>query len=92
MQKEFEEDRTKVYSGRITSMTPYDTEIKLDNNVIGHVTPSDLAHAKATGHNKKLKLGERVYVLVKEVSIPHRIIYFNLSYKELSKPKQKVKK
>lgn len=92
MQREFEEDSGKIYTGRIINMTPYDTEIKLDNNIIGHVTPADLAHAKATGHNQKLKLGERVCVLVKEVSIPHRVIYFNLNYKELSKSKQKVKK
>ena len=92
MQREFEEDSGKIYTGRIINMTPYDTEIKLDNNIIGHVTPADLAHAKATGHNHKLKLGERVCVLVKEVSIPHRVIYFNLNYKELSKSKQKVKK
>ena len=92
MQRELEEDSKKVYSGRIIEMTPYDTKIKLDNNVIGHVTPSDLAHAKAVGHNQKLKLGERVYVLIKEVSIPHRIVYLNLNYKELSKTRQKVLK
>lgn len=90
MQREYEIDSGKIYTGRIINMTPYDTEIKLDNNIIGHVTPQDLAHAKAIGHNQKLKLGEKVYVLVKEVSIPHRIIYFNLNYKELSKPKQKA--
>ena len=91
MQREFENDHTTIYKGRIINMTPYDTEIRLDNNIIGHVTPQDLAHAKATGHNRKLKLGQKVYVLIKEVSIPHRIIYFNLNYKELSKAKQKVK-
>ena len=91
MQREFENDHTTIYKGRIINMTPYDTEIRLDNNIIGHVTPQDLAHAKATGHNQKLKLGQKVYVLIKEVSIPHRIIYFNLNYKELSKAKQKVK-
>ena len=92
MQREYENDTTKIYKGRIIEMTPYDTKIKLDNNIIGHVTPQDLAHAKATGHNQKLKLGEKVYVLIKEISIPHRVIYFNLNYKELSKTKQKVKK
>lgn len=92
MQREYEADSKKIYAGRIINMTPYDTEIKLDNNVIGHVTPSDLAHAKATLHNNKLRLGERVYVLIKEVSIPHRIVYFNLNYKELSKTKTKVLK
>ena len=92
MQKEEKINPGKVYQGRIIDMTPYDTKIKLDNNVIGHVTPQDLAHAKAIGHNKKLKLGEKVYVLIKEVSIPNRIIYFNLNYKELSKPRQKVLK
>ena len=92
MQREYEADSGKIYAGRIINMTPYDTEIRLDNNVIGHVTPSDLAHAKAIGHNNKLRLGERVYVLIKEVSIPHRIVYFNLNYKELSKPKIKVLK
>ena len=92
MQREYEADSGKIYAGRIINMTPYDTEIRLDNNVIGHVTPSDLAHAKAIGHNNKLRLGERVYVLIKEVSIPHRIVYFNLNYKELSKSKIKVLK
>ena len=92
MQRLYEDDVTRIYHGRIIEMTPYDTKIKLDNNVIGHVTPQDVAHAKAIGHNQKLKLGGKVYVLVKEISIPHRIIYFNLNYKELSKPKQKVLK
>ena len=92
MQKMYEKDKTRVYKGRIIEMTPYDTKIKLDNNVIGHVTPQDVAHAKSIGHNEKLKLGEKVYVLIKEVSIPHRIIYFNLNYKELSKSRQKVLK
>ncbi len=91
MQRQYEDDSTIIYHGRIIDMTPYDTVIKLDNNVIGHVTPSDLAHAKAIGHNKKLRLGQGVYVLIKEVSIPHRVVYFNLNYKELSRPKQKVK-
>ena len=92
MQREYEENSGKIYKGKIIDMTPYDTKIKLTNNVIGHVTPQDLAHAKAIGHNEKLRLGEKVYVLIKEVSIPHRIIYFNLNYKELSKTKQKVLK
>ena len=92
MQREYEENSGKIYKGKIIDMTPYDTKIKLTNNVIGHVTPQDLAHAKAIGHNEKLRLGEKVYVLIKEVSIPHRIIYFNLNYKELSKSKQKVLK
>ena len=92
MQREYEEDSGKIYSGKIISMTPYDMKIRLDNNVIGHVTPTDLIHAKAVGHNTKFSLGERVHVLIKEVSIAHRIIYFNLNYKELSKPRQKVKK
>ena len=91
MQRQFENDHTTIYQGRIINMTPYDTEIRLDNNIIGHVTPQDLAHAKAIGHNQKLKLGQKVYVLIKEVSIQHRIIYFNLNYKELSKAKQKIK-
>lgn len=92
MQRKFEEDHNYIYEGRIIEMTPYDTKIKLKNQVIGHVTPQDLARAKASNHNRKLKLGEKVFVLVKEVSIPHRIIYFNLNYKELSKPTQKVLK
>lgn len=90
MQREYEMDSGKIYEGKIIDMTPYDTKIKLKNNIIGHVTPQDVAHAKAVGHNQKIKLGEKVYVLIKEVSIPNRIIYFNLNYKELSKPKQKV--
>ena len=90
MQREYEMDSGKIYEGKIIDMTPYDTKIKLKNNIIGHVTPQDVAHAKAVGHNQKLKLGEKVYVLIKEVSIPHRTIYFNLNYKELSKSKQKV--
>lgn len=92
MQRQFENDSTQIYIGRIIQMTPYDTIIKLDNNVIGHVTPADLAHAKAVQHNEKLSLGQQVHVLIKEVSIPHRIVYFNLNYKELSKGRQKVLK
>ena len=72
-------------------MTPYDNEVRLENNIIGHVTPQDMAHAQKVGHNKKIKLGSNVFVLVKDVSISHRIVYFSLAYKELSR-KQKVKK
>lgn len=87
---EYMKDRiNERFSGTIIKMTPYDNVIKLDNNIIGHVTPQDMAHAHKVGHNKNLKLGSKVMVLVKDVSIPHRIIYFNLNYKELSKAKVK---
>lgn len=79
----------EIYCGRIISMTPYDNVIKLDNNIIGHVTPQDLIHAKKVRHNEKIKLGSKVYVLVKDVSISQRLIYFSLAYKELSKSKVK---
>ncbi len=81
----------EVMKGQIIKMTPYDNEVRLENNIIGHVTPQDMAHAQKVGHNKKIKLGSNVFVLVKDVSISHRIVYFSLAYKELSR-KQKVKK
>ena len=82
----------EIMKGQIIKMSPYDNEIRLENNIIGHVTPQDMHHAQKVGHNKKIKLGEKVYVLVKDVSVPHRVVYLSLAYKELSKTKQKVKK
>lgn len=82
----------EIMEGQIIKMSPYDNEIRLENNIIGHVTPQDMHHAQKVGHNKKIKLGEKVYVLVKDVSVPHRVVYLSLAYKELSKTKQKVKK
>ena len=82
----------EIMKGQILKMSPYDNEIRLENNIIGHVTPQDMHHAQKVGHNKKIKLGEKVYVLVKDVSVPHRVVYLSLAYKELSKTKQKVKK
>ncbi len=82
----------EIMEGQIIKMSPYDNEIRLENNIIGHVTPQDMHHAQKVGHNKKIKLGEKVYVLVKDVSVPHRVVYLSLAYKELSKAKQKVKK
>lgn len=82
----------EIMEGQIIKMSPYDNEIRLENNIVGHVTPQDMHHAQKVGHNKKIKLGEKVYVLVKDVSVPHRVVYLSLAYKELSKTKQKVKK
>lgn len=64
------------YRGQITAFNPYGLDVKLDNNIKGIATLKDI---QLPGKSRyKLKLGQTVYVLVKEVDIPHRAIYFSI--------------
>ena len=78
------------FEGQITRMTPYGMDVKMENNIKGVVRPEDVSKAKKK-NNKKFKLGDKVYVIVKEVSIPHRAIYLSIASPVENKPKQKIK-
>ncbi len=79
------------FAGQITRMTPYGMEIKMENNIKGTVRPEDVSKVKKK-LNHKFKLGEKVCVLVKEVSVPHRVIYLEIAYPMNNMPKQKTKR
>lgn len=79
----------EYFKGRITRMTPFGMKIKLQNNVEGIVYPEDVIKSKENGKSRKFKLGEPVYALVKDVSIPHRLIIFEISRQKEEKPKTK---
>lgn len=78
------------FKGQITRMTPYGMNIKLENNIKGIVQPEEVSKAKKN-LNKKFRLGEKVYVIVKDVSIPFRAIYLSITSSVQDKPKQKTK-
>ena len=80
----------EMYTGQITRMTPYGMDVKMDNNIKGVVKEEDVSKAKKA-NNTKFKLGEKVYVIVKEVSVPHRAIYLSIAKPIDKKPKQKIK-
>ncbi len=79
------------FKGQITRMTPYGMDIKMENNIKGIVRPEEVSKAKKT-LGRKFKLGEKVCVIVKEVSVPHRVIYLSIAYTMNKQPKQKVKR
>ena len=79
------------FNGQIIRMTPYGMDIKMENNIKGIVRPEDVSKTKKD-LDHKFKLGEKVCVLVKEVSVPHRLIYLNIAYPLNNKPKQKTKR
>ena len=64
------------YRGRVISFKPYGLDIKLGSNIRG------VAKNKDIDNINKIKLGQIVYVVIKEVSIPHRAIYFKIEDKE----------
>ncbi|MBR3199149.1 MAG: ribonuclease R [Bacilli bacterium] len=79
------------YNGQIVKMTPYGMDVKMENNIKGVVRPEAVSSAKKS-LNKKFKLGERICVIVKEVSVPHRAIYLEIKHSLNKKPKQKTKR
>ena len=81
----------KELRGQIVSMSPFGMNIKLENNIRGYVTPEDISRAKKS-LNRTFKLGSNVYALIKEVSIPHRVIYLKLVDNPENRPKNKIKK
>lgn len=64
------------YSGRVTAFKPYGLDIKLDSNIRGVAKKTDVKNID------NIKLGQLVTVLIKEVSVPHRAIYFSIPNKE----------
>lgn len=79
----------KEYRGQITAFNPYGLDVKLDNNIKGIANLKDIDLPKDED-KYKLKLGQRVYVLIKDVSIPHRIIYLSIIGAERKKQKRKI--
>ena len=76
--------------GQIVGISPFGMKIKLENNIRGYVSPEDVSRAKKS-LNRTFRLGSSVCTLIKEVSIPHRIIYLKLVDNPENRPKDKVK-
>ena len=76
--------------GQIVSMSPFGMKIKLENNIRGYVSPEDISRAKKS-LNRTFRLGSNVYTLIKEVSIPHRVIYLKIVDNPENRPKNKIK-
>ena len=81
----------KELRGQIVSMSPFGMQIKLENNIRGYVSPEDVSRAKKS-LNRTFRLGSNVFTLIKEVSIPHRVIYLKLIDNPENRPKNKIKK
>lgn len=78
----------KEYRGKIVSFAPYGLDIKLDNNIKG-ITKKDDIKISDNKQKNSLRLGQTVYVLIKEVSVPHRAIYLSLIATSKTRNKQK---
>ena len=78
----------KEFRGQIIHIAPYGINIKLENNLKGYVSPEDVSRAKKK-LNRTFKLGSNVYVLIKDVSIPHRAIYLKIVENPENRPKTK---
>ena len=65
------------FRGQIVAFNPYGIDVKLDNNLKGIVINNDIKLSNAQD-KYKLKLGQKVYAVIKDVSVPHRAIYFSL--------------
>ena len=63
--------------------------ITLDNNVRVISDTEDIIQRK---DRPKIKIGSKVYVLIKDVSIPFRAVYAKISNAPFEKPKQKILK
>lgn len=73
------------YRGRVISFKPYGLDIKLDTNIRGVAKKSDIENFN------NIKLGQTVYAIIKEVSVPHRAIYFKVvDKKKQSKTLKKI--
>ena len=78
------------YIGQIIAFKPYGLDIKLSNNLRGTVREEDI-NIPDIKEKRKIKRGQRVYVVIKEVSIPVRAIYFEITGTEKTKAKQLIK-
>ena len=81
----------KELRGQIVNISPFGMKIKLENNIRGYVSPEDISRAKKS-LNRTFRLGSNVCTLIKEVSIPHRVIYLKLVDNPENRPKNKIKK
>lgn len=77
------------YRGQIIAFNPYGLDIKLDNNLKGIATNENINLKDNTDKNR-LRLGQKVYAIIKDVSIPHRAIYFSIVKAEQDKNKRKM--
>ena len=78
------------YRGQITAFTPYGLDVILDNRIKGIANLNDIT-LPTESDKYKLKLGQRVYALIKDVSIPHRAIYLSIIKADVKrKSKRKV--
>lgn len=78
------------YRGQITAFTPYGLDVILDNRIKGIAILNDIT-LPTESDKYKLKLGQRVYALIKDVSIPHRAIYLSIIKADVKrKSKRKV--
>lgn len=78
----------KEYKGKIISFTPYGLDIKLDNNIKGVAKKNDI-QINDNKQKNSLRLGQTVYVIIKEVSVPHRAIYLSLIATNKTRNKEK---
>ncbi|MBR3897809.1 MAG: VacB/RNase II family 3'-5' exoribonuclease [Bacilli bacterium] len=78
------------YAGQIIAFRPYGLDIKLTNNLKGTVSLDDIILPNPQDKHK-LKRGQRIYAIIKDVSIPHRAIHFSLIGTDKTRAKQKIK-
>lgn len=78
------------YVGQIIAFKPYGLDLKLSNNLRGTVAMNDIILPNPKERHG-LKRGQRVYVIIKDVSVPHRAIHFSLVGTDKTKKKQKIK-
>jgi ribonuclease R len=77
------------YRGKIIAFNNDSMTVKLDNNVKGIVQNNLNPKLK---RKKQYRIGQTVYAVIKEVSVPHRVIYFGLESKEKKQRKKLIKK
>ena len=94
----------EVFEGTVISCTPYGLVVLLDNYIKGRVNFEDILDGKyyygkeshqlinASDHHKNYKIGDRIFIKVKEVSIPYRTVNFKSSKENIFDCKRKVKR
>lgn len=77
------------YAGQIIAFKPYGLDIKLSSNIRGTVSMNDI---KLTEREKnRLKRGQKIYAIIKDVNIPHRAIHMEITKTDKTKVKQLIK-
>ena len=94
----------EVFEGTVIACTRYGMTVLLDNSIKGRVDFEDILDGKyyygneshqlinASDHRKNYKVGDRIFVWVKEVSIPYCTINFKASKENILDSKPKVKR